>query len=121
MWKCKNCGEQVEKNFGNCWGCGYSRDGMPPKEGVEISSDPVLPNGKRLSSVVATNVNIHSHMLRAPEQQEVVIVDVSIPFWSMVVLMVKWSIAFIPALLILIIIGGLFGGLLGGIGASIFR
>ena len=29
--------------------------------------------------------------------QEIVVVDVKIPFWSMVVLMVKWAIAAIPA------------------------
>lgn len=32
---------------------------------------------------------------------EVRIVDVRMPFWSMVILMVKWAIAAIPALLIL--------------------
>lgn len=38
-------------------------------------------------------------------QQSVVITDIRIPFWSMVVLMVKWVIAAIPALLILIALG----------------
>ena len=52
--------------------------------------------------------------------QEVVVVDVSIPFWSMVVFMVKWSIASIPAFLILIIIGIVFAGVF-GIGALVFR
>lgn len=35
------------------------------------------------------------------DRQEVVVVDVRIPFWSMVWLMVKWALAAIPALLIL--------------------
>ena len=48
-------------------------------------------------------------------------VDVSVPFWSMVLFMVKWAIASIPALLILIVLGVAFSGLLGGIGAAIFR
>jgi hypothetical protein len=34
-----------------------------------------------------------------------VVTDVKIPFWSMVVLLVKWAIAAIPALIILIFIG----------------
>ena len=41
----------------------------------------------------------------ADEKREVVVTDVKIPFWSMVVLMVKWAVAAIPALIILILIG----------------
>jgi hypothetical protein len=52
------------------------------------------------------------------EKREVVVTDVKIPFWSMVVLLVKWAIAAIPALIILIVIwavastviAALFGG-----------
>ena len=39
------------------------------------------------------------------DKREVVVIDVKIPFWSMVVLMVKWAIAAVPALIILLIIG----------------
>jgi hypothetical protein len=54
----------------------------------------------------------------ADERREVIVTDVRVPFWSMVVLMVKWAIAAIPALIILIFIGAvvsmalaaLFGG-----------
>ena len=41
----------------------------------------------------------------ADERREVIVTDVKIPFWSMVALMVKWAIAAIPALLILLAIG----------------
>ena len=37
--------------------------------------------------------------------QTTVVTDIKIPFWSLVVLMVKWALAAIPALLILIAIG----------------
>jgi hypothetical protein len=37
--------------------------------------------------------------------REVVVTDVKMPFWSMVVLMVKLAIAAIPAFIILLIIG----------------
>ena len=40
----------------------------------------------------------------ADDRREVVVTDVKIPFWSMVVLMVKWAIAAIPALIILLVI-----------------
>jgi hypothetical protein len=41
----------------------------------------------------------------ADEKREVVVTDVKVPFWSMVVLMVKWAVAAIPALIILFVIG----------------
>ena len=41
----------------------------------------------------------------ADEKREVVVTDVKIPFWSMVVLMVKWAVAAIPALIVLLVIG----------------
>lgn len=48
------------------------------------------------------------------------VVDVNMPFGSMVVFMVKWAIASIPAFLILIalgaLVGAVFGGLFGGLG-----
>lgn len=37
--------------------------------------------------------------------QEIVVTDVKIPFMSMVVLLVKWALAAIPAMIILIVIG----------------
>jgi hypothetical protein len=51
--------------------------------------------------------------------QEIVVTDIRIPFISMVVLLVKWSLAAIPAMIILVsiavaislVLGGLFGGL----------
>jgi hypothetical protein len=51
---------------------------------------------------------------------EVTIVDIKMPFLSMVVFMVKAAIASIPAFIILAILGSIFfaitGGLFGGIG-----
>jgi len=50
-----------------------------------------------------------------PSRQEVVVVDVSIPFTSMVALMVKWAIAAVPAVLILFLLIGMLSMLFGGI------
>lgn len=49
-------------------------------------------------------------------RQEVVVVDIRIPFGSMNALMVKWAIASIPAFLILLFIGAIAVGVLGGLG-----
>lgn len=49
--------------------------------------------------------------------QDVKIVDVNMPFMSMVVFMIKWSVAAIPAMLVLLLAGGIgiamFGGIFG--------
>ncbi len=50
---------------------------------------------------------------RGNAEQKVVVTDVRIPFVSMVILMVKWSIASIPALIILAILGAILAGFFG--------
>ncbi len=49
------------------------------------------------------------------EHREVVVVDVKIPFVSMVILLVKWAIAAIPAMVILIALASLAAMLLSGV------
>ena len=51
------------------------------------------------------------------QHSEVTVVDIKMPFWSMIVFMVKWAIAAIPAILILgtiIFMFAFFLGVLGG-------
>ena len=52
---------------------------------------------------------------------EVVVTDIHMPFWSMVWFMVKWSIAAIPAIIILFVIGAVLVGALAGIGYGLHR
>jgi hypothetical protein len=42
------------------------------------------------------------------------IADVEIPFWRMVAIIIKWTIAAIPAVIIISVIFGILGALLGG-------
>ncbi|HUJ86553.1 MAG TPA: hypothetical protein VLX30_06850 [Burkholderiales bacterium] len=49
------------------------------------------------------------------EGKDVVVVDIRIPFWSMVTLLVKWALASIPAFIILFVIGALLSALFGGV------
>lgn len=57
-------------------------------------------------------------MIDEQEARCVVVTDIRMPFLSMVVFMVKWVVASIPAFIILSIIGSimmmLFGGMMGG-------
>jgi hypothetical protein len=57
-----------------------------------------------------------------PMEQQVVVVDVKMPFGSMVVFMIKWMLASIPAIIVLwvilaiigLVVSLVFGGVLGG-------
>ena len=48
----------------------------------------------------------------AKDYSEVVVTDIKMPFGSMVVFMVKWAIATIPAIIILTVIGSFIFGVL---------
>ena len=56
----------------------------------------------------------------ADNTQEIVITDVKIPFVSMVVLLVKWALAAIPAMIILIVIAAVVSAALGAFFGGIF-
>jgi hypothetical protein len=47
-------------------------------------------------------------------RQEVVVTDIKMPFMSMVVFMIKWAIASIPAFMLLSILFGIFAMIFGG-------
>jgi len=47
-----------------------------------------------------------------PSAQPIVVTDVHMPFWSMVVFLVKLAIAAIPAILILSVLGAILTGVL---------
>jgi hypothetical protein len=56
----------------------------------------------------------------ASNTHEIVVTDIKIPFWSMVVLMVKWALAAIPAIIILIVIGSVLSMILGALYGGMF-
>jgi hypothetical protein len=49
----------------------------------------------------------------------VVVNDIRMPFWSMVVFMIKWAVAAIPAFIILAVLGGVAAALFSGFGIII--
>jgi hypothetical protein len=94
---CKQRGEETDARYSVCLNCAHPLDGSQPKK---VSTDSRAREAKKL------------------ERQEVVVVDMNMPFWSMVEFMVKWAIASIPAFIILAILGfilsSVFAGVLGG-------
>ena len=55
------------------------------------------------------------------ELNNVVVTDIKMPFGSMVVFMVKWAVATIPAIIILTVIGSITFGILNAIFGGIHR
>ena len=57
-------------------------------------------------------------MNNSDEPSTVIVVDLQMPFFSIVILMVKWALASIPAIIILAtlfsIVTGFMGGMMGG-------
>ena len=49
------------------------------------------------------------------------VTDINMPFMSMVVFMIKWAIASIPAMIILGIAGAVITGIFGSIWGGVFR
>ena len=49
------------------------------------------------------------------EAKKVIVVDLQMPFFSIVILMVKWSLASIPAIIILAVLFSMVSGLMGGL------
>jgi hypothetical protein len=79
--------------------------------------------GRAVSPSLVTQPGLYSNVPSSALSQ-VVVTDIKMSFSSMVVFMVKWAIASIPALIILILIGivfsGVFGSLLLGLGSRPF-
>jgi len=60
-------------------------------------------------------------MSNETQRQAIVVTDIDMPFGSMIRFMVKWSIASIPALIILMFLGTLVWGVLIGIFGSLIH
>jgi hypothetical protein len=54
-------------------------------------------------------------MSDSDDAKKVIVVDLQMPFFSIVVLMVKWALASIPAIIILAVIFSITSGLVGGV------
>jgi hypothetical protein len=79
--------------------------------------DPTTPGEVELNRRNRGEVHVGVRRDVAPES--VVVRDVRMPFGSMVVFMVKWAIASIPALIILIVLGVLISAFAAGLIASL--
>ncbi|WP_312921159.1 hypothetical protein [Stutzerimonas nitrititolerans] len=115
--QCPKCGyeptlSEVQRSPSDCVKCGVNYEGYA--RSVEAQRQA---REAEQAQAVANFVAPHVRKMAADNRgaQPVVIVDAQMSFNSMVWFMVKWSIAAIPALMILITIGFLSVLLLGGL------
>jgi hypothetical protein len=75
-----------------------------------------LPKGRSLANHGGRHnwEGLHMSMQPPAAPHRVTIADIQIPFWRMVVILIKWTLAAIPAVIIVSIIFGLIGALIGG-------
>lgn len=57
----------------------------------------------------------------AKDYSEVIVTDIKMPFGSMVVFMVKWAVATIPAIIILSVVVSIIFGIIRSIGGGFHR
>lgn len=93
----------------NLW-CPAIGQSFPPDAG---ENQPAL--GKNIHQQEKMAVN------QPNEPSKVIVVDLQMPFFSIVVLMVKWALASIPAIVILAAIFSLVTGLMGGMMSTMMR
>ena len=94
-----------------------TKDEVDNTSGMDL---PWLNERQHRRHIKQNYTNTKSSQSRHKGTQTVKVSDIDIPFASMVIFMVKWAIASIPAILILMVLFAIFGGFFLGI-AAIFN
>jgi len=121
--QCPKCGyeptmSEMQRSPDDCVKCGVNYEGHARHvANVQAQRDSENSANAARAKMAPAVLDAHS---KYPGAQPVVVVDIKMSFWSMVVFMVKWAFAAIPAILIIAVIGavlwGFLIGFLGGIG-----
>ncbi|MBT6870488.1 MAG: hypothetical protein HN820_06250 [Candidatus Marinimicrobia bacterium] len=127
---CPECGESLQLiafERGECPSCKAEISLSSIEDKVETCLECGEPRGKDYPRFCKCGFDYFSKGITEPTPKEiqpsqnVVVTDIKMSFSSMVEFMVKWAIASIPALIILVIIVMALGVLIGGLGVSIFK
>jgi hypothetical protein len=84
MWKCPQCGENVEDNFDVCWSCGTTKEGVvdphfldtnaatppPENEPMEPITGAVEENPEPLVTVARCSLSGEAYVIRARLEAE---------------------------------------------------
>ena len=112
LGKCEDCGyiNVVNKGSKDCEKCNGKRE-----DDIESRNDG---SDKQTNSKI---IEVSTHKGNSTQFQPVIIEDIKMPFPSMIIFMVKWAIASIPAIIILFLIWMMVMGLFGVGIATLFK
>ena len=105
--RCPDCGAYYEK-------AAWERAGLLTKAQHDRERPAIKIASRKSGSADA--LHVQNVMREFPGAQPVVVLDVNMGFNSMVLFMIKWALAAIPAMLILFLIGFFLVMLLGSLG-----
>ena len=131
QFNCQHCNELIISKFlkvgemAECKKCGEKNTIPKSAEGIsesEIKSEHTISNAFDDDSNKQSNSKtIEVSATQSHNANEVIITDIKMKFGSMVEFMVKWVLASIPAIIILIIVLYLFTVILIRLGIGIFK
>ena len=122
-FKCQHCNDIIISNFlkvgelAECKKCG-EKSTIP--QDAEEAPDTIY-KGKKVKSKTAKVSAEQVATNNSNNTNEVIITDIKMRFGSMVIFMVKWAIASIPAMIILFLVGFLVMGVFGVGIATLFK
>ena len=130
-FNCQHCNELIISKFlkvgemAECKKCGEKNTIPKSAEGIsesEIKSEHTISDSFDDGSNKQSNSKkIEVSATQSHNANEVIIIDIKMKFGSMVEFMVKWVLASIPAIIILIIVFNLITAILIGLGIGIFQ
>ena len=131
QFNCQHCNELIISKFlkigemAECKKCGEKNTIPKSAEGIsesEIKSEHTISNAFDDDSNKQSNSKtIEVSATQSHNANEVIITDIKMKFGSMVEFMVKWVLASIPAIIILIALFYLITAILIGLGIGIFK
>ena len=111
MIQCPQCKTKNPDNAINCEKCGTS---LKPAQSTKGTAMNAVVNSL-FEKLDRLNERIAAIEQNTDRGTGVTVSDIKLPFGSMVVLMVKWAIASIPVMIILIVLGSIIAGISSGI------
>ena len=131
QFNCQHCNELIISKFlkigemAECKKCGEKNTIPKSAEGIsesEIKSEHTISDAFNDGSNKQSNSKtIEVSATQSHNANEVIITDIKMKFGSMVEFMVKWVLASIPAIIILIMVLYLITAILIGLGIEIFK
>ena len=118
---CKKCDsekkyEEVKKNLNLCPDCNSDLSA-----GLKSSPIPKTKTTSTKKKNESKTIEVSTHKGNSTQFQPVTIEDIKMPFSSMILFMIKWAIASIPAIIILFLIWMMVMGVFGVGIATLFK